>query len=1546
MRPEYADRLGRAVLLLAVASLIVCRGCAGEPAPHYVPRPNVFDKLDFAPATYRALLGSGLPPESVPSAAFASEPIFYTQTTAIEGPTSGGFTGLTRHTTMDRIRWEIREFFLVARRASAFDTSPGAPPIGSRPLDSDDVIAVYRIQSHLALRAEYVESTGSYRYVDDPVDAARPWYQRRYMEVDWAQNLIDHYELSLGLVSSSARVQSEPVPLYINNPLDPRATVVQYGKHGTSVRLDYFDVVNRMVLHPERSSLSSDSGSFTETPVCDFTESPTCMPTELTVRVAFLRLDPQRDYEPALLENSPPVPPGATERRLDQRRFGFFDPNRIGADHDGPQDLRTSTAHWAARHNLWQWHHALFERSETPPPTGTPCNDDSACVDGTACHILSTPHDASHRGLCQPLAIHHLLVTPVVPGGASGTDIACQTDDDCQSAATAVSPTALCDLSTHTCGERFVRCMLDEECSRGVDPHSYCDVGIAYSRRDNRGLCTMPFRQRVVRQIAYHETRNYPHSMERVTQQTVREWNDAFANAVQMARVRECRRDRLRSGQPGRGQLDPCDSPQVRGIDAAFAGTVNGGQPDGRFPLVGCHSPVIGTDAEAVSAGFQGVQDLHDHGWDLPVCGRPGDTARVGDLRYHQIAGQLDASPQGYWGTAAIGSDPETGEMIVGRASVWQTFTDLYATRIVSLVRILNHEEETGEERAQAPSVLATAEQLATGETPAAGVLDHTRLERNSALGRLRLPDAGWFFRDPQSTLLGTAAGTNSALRVARQRVLHAGLLGDGRDTGGARIAALAGGLIESVVLQNAMQASIVRPGISLPEAEQRRRTSPFQGQSVAQRRVREQVERAASAWECNYEPAFSDDMLLGLAQRLARTDQIVRGTPEDDANTFGRDWNFRQPDGTRDYAALTEYAANVVHHGVLAHELGHSLGLRHNFEASADAVNYFDNYWRHRGEGHHLGLATRVEYLWDPLDGHYHSPPELEAHIEEWSYSSVMDHRGLNDAAHGIGRYDRAFVANAYARLLEAFGGTQNDDLALQYSVATSGTGTSMPLDMTGRLSRYVRAMHYTQMPAIFGAMADGRPAIGDENRYWVFADETTTQPVDGWGEPSFSNVTSDGHILVPYRQDSDEHEGEVWHNQAFDEGADCHESLRSVQERYLNGYFTNSFGRGDPGFLPSEYVRRTWAHYLRNIHQTSQRIAFDMVIFGDVFGSEWDSLLSETRGGLVERAALAMSADTLISTVTMPEMGMHAAATEPDGQTLVAPTLMDPAGFDVPIGQGRAYESAWGDARPGFSPQLDRAGSYFDKTLSLQALADPELSIDEVGWGRTQYQVSTYVVFPAQTIRFFGGLLSGDYADFAPIVDTAAPHIIRRIWFSVLTVPSPVSGRVIDASHVPIDPQAHFTMQLWSAILTLAEFPTAGDTRYLEYARIWIDGQPEALNLPDPASSTVSFTDPWTHEVYRARHVGARPGEPGEDIGASSLVHPSTGTSASEAGIGARMLLHASDLDYMRLHGTTPQADAALRALQTYLDVLRVVRHMSSCTRFGGTQPTCPGG
>lgn len=1526
----------RATLIAAVvaAPSLAVHGCAEErPAINRV-QPDYQDKRDFIPVEFDAL-AAGIRLGSLSASMIEREPIYYTQTTMIAKPTTSGFVGLTSYSNLEKIRWEVTERALIARQAYTYvrNAPGGAGGIGQNPRVGE-VVAAFAVSSHFDIVNDYNPTTGEPLNVVVENTTDRPWYQRRFMRVDWSRNLVDGYNSVLEYEQWEGRVESEPLDVFINSPDDPNAPVFDYARRGNTRELRYFDVVNRALLHPERVNLGPD---LPDIPVCYLgTGEMACNPAELTFRVSFLRADPTRDYEPASLSHAIDGVT-STPTSLDMDRFGFFDTMRMGFDPSNSAVLDTQRVHWATRHNLWVHHHALTFGADSQAL----CNRDEDCSDGRLCHIGNTAHDATHRGVCAPLAIRHASSEPT-----------CSTDADCRHGDDAISATAVCDASTHTCGEHYVRCSSDTDCA-SVDAQSTCDLGIAVTRPDNKGLCLMPFRQRQVRQVAYWESTNYPTSMQPVTDSVVLEWNSAFEDAVQSARRRECEIERGIDASTAEATSNPCNTPAVLGTDPALGA-------DARHVFIGCHAPVWGADANLPGHHTQAEVDAaHAAGWDLPRCGAQGTSARLGDLRYNMIGAITDHDSQGYWGLANIAADPETGEMVAGRGAVWQTVTDAYAAYLIALVRLLAG-DGVPTDISNGNYLVESMRQLGSGRTASREILD-APLRQNGglsgiasgtapALDRMRLSGAGWFTPGGGRSLRSRDPERPGVLGLAARHLLEGRVLGDGSNQGASRLDRLLGTDLEGR-LMNAAQTRLAPSATPDPTgalASTRAAASPLRGQSPTRRRVIERLRARLTAWQCNHEAAFGDDVLQGLANRIAAGEPIRQSNPIDAPVAFGRDWNFRRSDGSIDYDLARRYAQQFIHHGVLAHEIGHSLGQRHNFTASADAVNYDDHYWDVRGRGHRAGLRPRFEYLADPMDGAYYSPEEVNGRVEEFSYSSVMDYKGLNEDAHGIGRYDRAFIRHGYVNLVEAFRRVAHHDAALVYSVNTAGSGLSTPLDLRQwTTDGPVRGMHYTQIPTIFGRRDDGTPDVRDDNRYNVFLRETRNTSIAGWGPADFSNETTDGHVLVPYRFDSDERAGLVWQDQTNDAGADAFESMHYVAERYLDYYFANSYARLRSGFSTEAYVARQWGRYVEQMRQCSQTLAFDLVSYQDFLANNvgWRAYRDDPAevAGFVNQAAMSIVADAFVSQITMPEMGQHRPVRTSSGTRLVTLNTETNAGFPVPINLGRAFESNWrDDAGFWWYEQLYRAGAYYDKMLALDAFADPELLLlqRDTPTDLRLFQLSFYSMYPAQTIRLFGGMLSEDYDDYAPLVSLTGDHEIARTHLATLNLPpgssAGQSGRVLDANHVALDPQAHFTVQLRAAIMGIAEFPATFDQRFMDYTRLWIDGSIEAITVNDQSRSTVSFTDPWSGQTFRALHVGAGRGEPGADVGASALVHPATSAVANEAGISARMLLHAADIDALRLQAIARGDAVQSRALETeergYLDLLHVMRRLTA--------------
>ena len=102
---------------------------------------------------------------------------------------------------------------------------------------------------------------------------------------------------------------------------------------------------------------------------------------------------------------------------------------------------------------------------------------------------------------------------------------------------------------------------------------------------------------------------------------------------------------------------------------------------------------------------------------------------------------------------------------------------------------------------------------------------------------------------------------------------------------------------------------------------------------------------------------------------------------------------------------ALRKYLFKAV----ATHEIGHTLGLRHNFAGSSDALNYHDEYWEIRD--------PRAEALDLP------STSEMEEGLREYAYSSIMDYGSrFNSDIRGLGKYDVAAIKFGYGQLVEAF--------------------------------------------------------------------------------------------------------------------------------------------------------------------------------------------------------------------------------------------------------------------------------------------------------------------------------------------------------------------------------------------------------------------------------------------------------------------------------------------------------------------------------------------
>lgn len=1569
-------------------------GCMeARPAINRV-QPDFLDKTQLIPVQYDLLTRVGRSPAELTREDLRREPVWAHQITIIDKPATTGLQGLSWYTQVEKINWEVSENFLIARLA--YDrlnraegvvgsnnprTNDNENPISNNPRQGE-ILAVYRIQSHFDIRRSYNPQTGEELNVVEENGSDRPWYQRRYMRVDWSQNLVGGYS-AMSFAEWTGRVRAAPVPLYINDPTDPNAPRFDYGEmNGQQNVLTYFDVTNRMTLHPEEVNLAQ--WGYPNLPACMLIDRAieSCQPADVHMRISFMRLDPMRDYEPQALDG----------HRMD--RFGFFEAGRVGYNRDRQDILNTERRHFSHRHNLWMQHHM-------PRVAGMTGN-----LGGELPETRCTTRDPN------------VIAT------------------ECQS----VSRTANCVGATETtagrCVDRFALCSQDSDCgAENVARGARCDTASSYFRGDGKGVCLLPYRDREVRPVVYHLSPNYPERIMPATEQVVSDWNRAFSEAVGEARRRECILD------PGVADKSSCDAyrafnPLRREASNQEAALTAQGQPlpaggrvttqDGQWVFVGCHNPVWGSDPNL--PGYQPdaakLAAARANGWDLPACGPQGTSARLGDLRYSMIANINEYDRQGAWGLANITGDPETGEVFSGRGAQWVTISDLQTNNTIDILRVLNGEiqpeqiangesireqypglgENAGREARETRSGQATGanesglpamRSLLQGPRSmdevnaivAASRMDHLdmgNVHREAAsgaeigvragAGSINLNDLA---RDPSTGRLTEAALRYNGIQQWVRRGDSPILVQGQRDLA-TQMQRLAGTEIEDRMMNNAQLALGGQdPRLSgvLPQA--RDAASPARRWNLRMRQVQRAIESRVSMHQCNMEhdhtARFDDDELrFYLAQ--FRQNRVPYGV------TFGREWTFTDASGNIDWNQARLWLVNYIHYPVTLHELGHSIGQRHNFASSADAINYNDRYWPIRAARHNNNAnMVRPRWEYSAAGQPEISDQEQELGLEGVAYSSVMDYKGVE--GRGLGKYDFAFVMHGYVNMVEAFRDVSNRDRALNLFNTYSGGG-QQPLSFgllgTGSASSIrLTSFHYTEIPSVVGtemrtqeihpgvSLTGQYPKLTQENRFPVFLDETRSIAYNGFGwEPDHTNEATRGpdgaagnFLLVPYRFETDDYAGVYWYNSRYDAGADFYEVMRYFGSRYLDYYPFASFGRERSSFTINGYVSRMMGRYLDNMYYIMRVAGIYENFYRSIFASvtnynEWKA----QPAGIAQALGTATVFDTFTAALLMPEWSrfgtVYALRTRPeDGQRFYDEANFGESGaFQMPIGEGRQFQSTWDYGSGRFwRERLVNVGSYYDKIMALNYMTDTFVYTvnRDLDQDLRNYQVNVYTVYPGQTIRLFGSILSEDHADIGPQARNPGRNVsLLRTRLALLNLPQGTgmgqNGR--DPALTAVNPNLGFTTMLWSAVYAMAGLSGSYDQRFIQSARLWADGDPFAATLP--ANQTVTFTDPVTGLTYRAiKQASQTPGATNLDPGVSAreAARPMAGDGTNypgERGVAARMLLRANDL--LRFANAqpanTPARNAAFTRLQQYVDLLNIMRFLNSRFATGG--------
>jgi hypothetical protein len=844
----------------------------------------------------------------------------------------------------------------------------------------------------------------------------------------------------------------------------------------------------------------------------------------------------------------------------------------------------------------------------------------------------------------------------------------------------------------------------DVPCARqGGDAHTDADrdgtedecasVGAGSRCDDIVGACTIPLARREIRTNAWHFNLSATDEVAfDSTQRAAEEWDTALRLAVQAGRRVECERTAGASlaGTRWEGQSCPSAFP-IDQRDDAEVESVRALQACRRANSVADACPV---DVNTVAALPNTIVLCHNpvQKTDHAACGGEALVTRPGDLRYHQVNVVPTPQTSSPWGYGPTSADPLTGEVIQASINVWNTVTDQAAQTLVDQVRWINGEiapdkVTTGDyvqDWARAASAhVPGASSLMTPEAiderifghavgaPAPDVnrgalarqkLDVTKLNRDiAARSSVAMGQTG---NGLPTTPSGARAEADARLAMAKGTPIEAALV----TAPWLQMAGIPQGKIDNDVLE---------------------RASPLRGLDADNMaKVEQKVNAAFAAKGQCMMMAPEPTGVVPLAKIMAKKFPYdANASAGDQASRLDRMWNFVR--GKLNYA-------------VIAHEMGHTVGLRHNFASSFDSFNYRPQYWQLRTRGGQVttpctgpvadGAACVGPRYFDPLD-----KDEVDQMIWMWSQTSVMDYAGdpTQDTI-GLGVYDYSAARAFYADVVDV----RNDGVKVPRaapSTAKEAVGAQM-FDLVDTVVRPLahafvsdtnnEPLHYSQWNTFFHLINNCEHVDTPEPAGWnrerdgefdpvfdghvVRSERCERMPVDyvDWRDmvsdtsvdprvnydPRFvvsrRAVDNQGRPRMPYAFGTDDAvEAGIPSTYQHDNGADVYEEIAFHDGLYEDRHIFDNFRRGRVNFSIAGAYNRAVSRYHNKIAGIAQQYSFihDFILRDAAAnqGAPYNDLVAayEGHGGFLRDFAVAsaLAFDHFARVLTRPQPGPH---------------------------------------------------------------------------------------------------------------------------------------------------------------------------------------------------------------------------------------------------------------------------------------------------------------
>jgi hypothetical protein len=1034
-----------------------------------------------------------------------------------------------------------------------------------------------------------------------------------------------------------------------------------------------------------------------------------------------------------------------------------------------------------------------------------------------------------------------------------------------------------------------------------VSPGSRCD--------EFTNKCDIPLYLRQSKTIPLYYGPTAPPDMFASSAHALNSWNIGVKRAMQIGQAVEAKR----VGQDASGF--------VTSEADLIADQANGTTVPDIFVL--CHNPVIAGDPAA--------------------CGATGLLARLGDLRYNFVDVIKNPQNPSAWGVMDDFDDPVTGEKVQSSINVWDYQTDLASQSVEDLLRWINGEISDAQiANGQYLNQWLQATKLSTAQYSPAVLSSHEIQSRLNSIDR------------SIAKLNGLPAGKLApqiAARLASTNLAQA--MGPSMD---AQLEAtrtqLLGSQFEAKLLSpEILQAAGLDPSQPFAgDPTTLNMASPLRGQSLQLKRwTRQALDKAYRIkGACVMDGEQPEpDSLVGMARQAASLFPLpAQNDPSYAAKLYSRN------------QALHQWIREQFHMSVIAHEMGHSMGLRHNFTGSQDSLNYHPEYWQLRTRNGaekacpdattpHTDGTECVGPRWiDPV-----TDQETNGLIWKWASSTVMDYPGdqtqdMND----IGAYDKAAMRFGYANVVDVDNQMKFAQLP-DGSTGGSGADYINALDGFGGIfGQTIGQNHYSQYNDKYGILGKCSPrqgwtgdakdplaqqCSGPDLDYVAERDMRTVPKIDqstlATRPDLVANFAVDkqNRVRHPYMFGSDEFAYGNMPNLRFDTGADAYEQMQFWISTYENRYIFDNFRRDRVMFNTAATLDRTWGRRWEGITWMTKALALGVELLtqpGNDPTTQAGSLMPMALGSadglnMFIRAMTRPAPGTYIVTNAAPgvapndwggawQLGMANSLTPPPSQINVA----------LGSGEGRFLHNDY-DYTQGYwwSDYQKQVGSFYEKEIAPMALTEAYnnfVSNSEDDYIDGRYKNLSYVsLYPNQIRRLFANLMATNSATqinqsgAVAQIFTVAPYAMPKVSTQGAANPLTSTQYLAWDKYDPTDSSTTSLQYPTGAVLL---DPLVGwETQYPALINLFWFG-PTALNmdlvdqlrifspgdaatLSIPEAAQVRFRDPISGIEYAAKNYG------------TEWVNPAIGFQVSKS-IGARMIQHANYLAGLAYQTTGP--------------------------------------